>query len=281
VTREETSLNNAMRRKQVSPARQRKGKADRGDHTGQFRDILAVSHLLSSSAVPEQVIDTVLTHLCERLGKRARCAFLEGEELRLRFFAGAHDCPIGGLPVHKESIVWDVMKKGVPANLTDPHDTNGYTHTLSTPIKIKAIIPLSYVDPLTLQEIKLGALIVDSGKEGVPVSSEDFEYLKVIGELISAIAGRAALVQQLMSSCKRQEDILMETAHNFRNRIVSIGGFARRIAQLAQNEELSEKAVHLQEEVMRLEVHLAEFEKYMSLKVSCLVETPAGQKSPG
>jgi len=237
------------------------------NRAGQFRDILAVSHLLSSSAVPEQVIETVLTHLCERLGKRARCAFLEGEELRMRFFAGAHECPIGGIQVHKESIVWDVIKKGVPANLTNPHDTNGYTHTLSTPIKIKAIIPLSYVDPLTLQEIKLGALIVDSGKEGVPISSEDFEYLKVIGELISAIAGRATLVQQLMSSCKRQEDILMETAHNFRNRIVSIGGFARRIAQLAQNEELSEKAVHLQEEVRRLEAHLAEFEKYMSLKV--------------
>jgi hypothetical protein len=267
MTREEASLSITTKGKQVGTPRQRKGRTPRGDHTSQFRDILAVSHLLSSSAVPEQVIETVLTHLCERLGKRARCAFLEGEDLRMRFFAGAHECPIGGLQVHKESIVWDVMKKGVPANLTDPHDTNGYTHTLSTPIKIKAIIPLSYADPITLQETKLGALIVDSGQEGVPISPEDFEYLKVIGELISAIAGRAALVQRLMSSCKRQEDILMETAHNFRNRIVSIGGFARRIAQLAQNKELSEKAVHLQEEVGRLEAHLAEFEKYMSLKV--------------
>ena len=69
-----------------------------------------------------------------------------------------------------------------------------------------------------------------------------------------------------MSSCKRQEDILMETAHNFRNRIVSIGGFARSIARVAQDTQVSEKATHLLEEVSRLEAHLAEFENYMSLK---------------
>ncbi len=236
------------------------------DRAGRFRDILEVSHLLSSSAIPDQVIETVLTDLCERLGKRARCAFLEGEELRLRFFAGAHECPIEGLQVHKESIVWDAFKKGSPINLTDSHQTNGYKHTLREPIKIKAVIPISYTDPLTKQEKKIGVLIVDSGKEAVPISAEDFEYLKVIGELISAIAGRADLVQQLMSSCRRQESILMETAHNFRNRIVSISGFARRIAQLARDKELSEKSTHLQEEVKRLESHLAEFETYMSLK---------------
>ena len=257
------------RTRSKGPSRRRPATGAEGagtDRAGRFRDIFELSHLLSSSAVPEQVIETVLTDLCERLGKRARCAFLEGEDLRLRFFAGAHECPIGGLQVHKESVVWDVVRKGVPANLTDPHDTNGYTHTLSTPIKIKAIIPLSYTDPLAQKETKIGALIVDSGQEGVPVSPEDFEYLKVIGELISAIAGRAALLQQLMSSCKRQEDILMVTAHNFRNRIVSIGGFARSIARVAQDKQVSEKATHLLEEVNRLESHLAEFENYMSLK---------------
>lgn len=47
--------------------------------SGPFRDILDVARLLSSSAVPEQVIETVLTNLCERLGKRSRCALLEGK----------------------------------------------------------------------------------------------------------------------------------------------------------------------------------------------------------
>ncbi|MCX8111452.1 MAG: hypothetical protein N3D15_09440, partial [Syntrophorhabdaceae bacterium] len=50
-----------------------------------FGDILEIVHLLSSSASPEHIIETVLNHLCERLGKRARCAFLEGDDLTLRY----------------------------------------------------------------------------------------------------------------------------------------------------------------------------------------------------
>lgn len=231
-----------------------------------FQDILEVARLLGSSTIPEKVLGTVLTHLSERLGKRARCAFLEGGDLRLRFWAGEHIGQVGGLQVHKNSIVWNVVKKGIAINLTEPRQTNSYTHTLSEPIKIKAVIPLGYVDPLTQQEKKLGALIVDSGKEDIPISAEDFEYLQVIGQLLGAIMGRAELIQQLMTSCSRQEAILMETAHNFRNRIAAIGGFSHRIAQLAQGTELAEKAMYLHEEVKALEVHLAVFEKYMAVK---------------
>jgi len=233
---------------------------------GPFRDILEVAHLLSSSVVPEKVIETVLTHLCERLGKRSRCALLEGDDLRLRFWAGDHTCPVGGRTVDRNSIVWDVLRKGEPINLTDPRQTNGYAHTLAQPIKIKSIIPLAYVDPLTQQTRKFGVLIVDPGQEGVPVSEENFEYLQVIGQLISAVAGRAELIRQLMTSCRRQEAILMQTAHNFRNSIAVIGGFSQRIAQMALDKEVAEKATHLYEEVQTLEGHLAEFEGYMSLK---------------
>jgi len=243
----------------------RKPKAAR-ERDSRFDDILEATRLLSSSSVPERVVETVLVNLCERLGKRARCAFLEGEELTLRFWAGEHTVPVGGLTVNKESIVWEAVRKGVAMNLTDPHQTNGYPHTLSEPSKIKAIIPLGYIDPMTGQERKLGVLVVDSGRNGAPISREDFEYLQVIGELISAIIGRAELIQQLVSSCRRQETILMETAHNFRNRIAAIGGFSRRIARMAHDPELADNAKHLHEEVVALEAHLAEFEKYMSFK---------------
>jgi GAF domain-containing protein len=231
--------------------------------SGPFRDILEVAHLLSSSTLPEKVVETVITHLCERLGKRARCAFLEGDTLRLRFWAGEHSCPVGGLQVRRDSIVWDAVSRGVPINLTDPHETNGYRHTLGEQIKIKAIIPLSYVDPVTKEQKKLGVLVVDSGKEGVPISSEDFEYLQVIGQLIGAVVGRAELIEQLSTSCRRQEAILTETAHNFRNRIAAIGGFSRQIARLARDTELAEKAIHLHEEVKALEAHLGMFENHM------------------
>jgi len=229
-----------------------------------FGDILEIVHLLSSSTSPEQIIEAVLNHLCEKLGKRARCAFLEGDDLTLRYWAGQHLCPLKGLQIHKDSVVWDTVKKGIPVNLTDPHSINGYTHTLSESIKIKAIIPLSYIDPLTNEEKKLGALIVDSGQEGTPISSEEFEYLQVIGHLLGAIIGRAHLIKMLMSSCQRQETILLETAHNFRNRIVAIAGLSRRIAKSAKGTELEEKARRLIEEVEHLEANLVEFENYMS-----------------
>jgi len=233
-------------------------------HDPYFKDILELARLLSASTVPEKVIETVLNNLCERLGKRARCAFFEGEDLKLRFWAGELPCPVEGLKIHKDSIVWDVVKKGVAVNITDPHQTNGYTHTLLTPVKIKAIIPLRYMDPLTNEEKQLGALIVDSGKEETPISPEDFEYLQVIGQLIGAIMGRAQLIEQLMATCQRQEMILMETAHNFRNRIVVIGGLSRRIAHALKGTDIAEKAEQLLKEVEALETSLVVFEKYMS-----------------
>ena len=235
---------------------------------GPFRDILEVARLLSSDTVPEKAIEAVVTHLSERLGKRSRCALLQGDDLRLRFWAGEHSCPVGRLPVDKASIVWDVVNKGVAINLTDPGQTNGYTHSLAEPVKMKSIIPLTYVDPITLQKKKLGALIVDSGREGVPISEEDFEYLQIIGQLISAIAGRTELIQQLMTSCRRQEAILMQTAHNFRNSIAVIGGFSQRVAQLTIDKELAAKAAHLHEEVKILEAHLAEFETSLGTDIN-------------
>jgi transcriptional regulator with GAF, ATPase, and Fis domain len=236
------------------------------DKPGPFRDILDTARLLSSSEIPEKVIETVLTHLCERLGKRARCALLEGEDLKLRFWAGQHSCPVGGIKIRDNSIVWDAVRKDKPVNLTDARQSNEYEHTLSAPINVKSIIPLSYIDPLSNRKKNLGALIVDSGKEDVPISSEDFEYLQVIGQLISAIVGRTDLIQQLMESCHRQETILMEAAHNFRNSIVIIGGFSRRIAKLAEKTEMAENAADLSKEVKTLETYFTEFEKYMNLK---------------
>lgn len=211
------------------------------------------------------MIESVLAHLCERLGKRVRCALLEGDDLKLRFWAGEYSCPVGGLSVDKGSIVWDVVRKGTPVNLTDTQ-ANGYSHSLDTPIKIKSVIPMNYIDPVTNRILKLGALIVDSGTEGVPISADNFEYLQIIAQLISALVGRAELIQQLMTSCRRQEAILMQTADSFRNSIAIIGGFSQRLARLSKDTLLVTEASHLYEEVKILEAHLAEFEGHMNSK---------------
>jgi len=71
------------------------------------------------------------------------------------------------------------------------------------------------VDSLTQEEIKVGALIIDSGKEGVPISAEDFDYLKVIGELIGAAVGKAELSEQLIESYRRRRPWLRKPPMRF------------------------------------------------------------------
>jgi hypothetical protein len=106
-------------------------------------------------------------------------------------------------------------------NLTDPKEIEVYRHTLAEGVKIKAIIPLRYVDSLTQEEIRVGALIVDSGKEGVPISGEDFDYLKVIGELIGSAVGKAELSEQLIESYRKKEAMVKQTTDAFRNELQS------------------------------------------------------------
>ena len=228
-----------------------------------YQNLLEIARLVSWCMNRDYLIKTCLEHIGQRLGKRARCVLKEKEDLKLHCWVGKYECPMEQVPVCKESIVWRVAERGTPVNLTDPSLMAGYHHTLKEGIKIKAVIPLWYVDSITQEERKVGALIVDSGKKGVPISDEDFEYLKVVAELIGAAVGKAELTEQLMESYKRKEIMVRETAHAFRNRITAIGGFSRRMVQLAKNTDLAKEARMVYEEVQALETHLERFEKYI------------------
>jgi len=230
-----------------------------------YQDLLEIARLVSWCMNRDYLIRTCLDHIIQRFGMRARCVLMEGEDLKLHCWVGKYECPMEQVPVCKESIVWRVVEKGAPINLTDPSLMAGYRHTLKKGIKIKAVIPLWYVDSITQEERKVGALIVDSGKKGLPISDEDFEYLKVVGELIGAAIGKAELTEQLIDFDKRKEIMVRETAHAFRNRITAIGGFSRRMVQLAKNTDLAKEAKMVFEEVQELEAQLERFEKYMSI----------------
>ena len=239
-----------------SPSNKTKDLKDR------YQNLIEIARLVSWCIDRDYLIKTCLDHISQRLGMRARCVLKEGEELKLHCWVGKYECPIETIPICKESIVWKVVKEGIPVNLTETHQCEGYSHTLAERVKIKAIVPLWYVDQVTQEEKRVGALIVDSGKKGMPVSDEDFEYLKVVGELIGAAVGKAELTEQLIESYKSKEVMVRETAHAFRNRITAIGGFSRRIAELARDKDLADEAKVLYQEVQLLESHLAQFEKY-------------------
>ena len=227
------------------------------------QDLLEIARLVSWCMNRDYLIKTCLDHISRRLGKRARCVLKEREDLKLHCWVGRYECPMEQVPVCKDSVVWKVVEDGIPVNLTEAHQCEGYSHTLAEGVKIKAIVPLWYVDQVTQEEKRVGALIVDSGKKGIPVSGEDFEYLKVVGELVGAAFGKAELTEQLIESYKRKEIMVRETAHAFRNRITAIGGFSRRIAELAKDKDLADEAKLLYQEVQLLESHLEQFEKYL------------------
>jgi hypothetical protein len=235
------------------------------DLVKRYQDLLEIARLVSWCMNRDYLIKTCLDHINQRLGKRARYLLMEGDELKLHYWVGRYECPIEQVPVHKESIVWRIVEKGIPLNLTDPKEIEGYRHTLAEGVKIKSIIPLQYVDSLTQEEIRVGALIVDSGKEGVPISGEDFEYLKVIGELIGAAVGKAELLEQLIESYRKKEAMVKQTADAFRNRITSIGAISRRIARLAKDPPLARDAEVLYQEIESLESHLERFENYIEI----------------
>ena len=242
--------------------RAKKLKIKEEDLVRRYQDLLEIARLVSWCMNRDHLIKTCLDHIGQRLGKRARYLLMEGDELKLHCWVGRYECPIEQVPVHKESIIWKIVEKGEPLNLTDPKQIEGYRHTLAEGVKIKSIIPLRYVDSLTQEEIRVGALIVDSGKEGVPISGEDFDYLKVIGELIGAAVGKAELSEQLIESYRKKEAMVKQTADAFRNRIAIIGAISRRISRLAEDIGLANEARLLYKEVQLLESHLERFEKY-------------------
>jgi hypothetical protein len=246
--------------------RGKKAKTKEANLVKRYQDLLDIARVVSWCMDRDYLIKTCLDHIGQRLEKRARCVILEGEELKFHYWVGTYDSPIEQVPIHKESMVWKVMRERKPRNLTDPQETEGYRHSLSEAVKMKSIIPLWYVDSSTQEEKAIGVLIVDCGKEGSPVSAEDFEYLIAVGELIGAAVGKGELLGQLVKCNREREAMVMETIDGFRNRVTTIGTISQRIERLAENTELTQEANFLHKEVRALESHLERFEKYVDTR---------------
>ncbi len=85
-----------------------------------YQDLLEIGRLVSWCTNRDHLIKTCVDHIHQRLGMRARYLLMEGDELKLHSWAGRYEGPIEQVPAHKESIAWEVIRKGIPLNLTDP-----------------------------------------------------------------------------------------------------------------------------------------------------------------
>jgi hypothetical protein len=165
----------------------------------------------------------------------------EEKFLILRDYVGTyHRRPEIGLKVHPESIVWKIFQKGEPVNLTESSSEEERPHSLPEPVTIKAIIPMKVEDPHEGLWRIMGVLVVDAGDSPEPIENRDFQYLKVLGMLISEILERTNLLFMIQKIQTDREKMAQEVAHIFRNRFVVIGGFARRLEKVLLNPNLKQ-----------------------------------------
>lgn len=220
-------------------------------------DLIDVARLLNLSLDKGVIIKKALGHIHERLGKRARYAVLDDGQLLIVDWIGEYKENFStAKKVAPKSVLWKAFSEGKALNLTDPSQTNGYEHTLKEQVKIKAIVPLRYVDARTHKEVRFGVLVVDSGREQAPITEEEFEYLQIMADLIGEAAGKAELVKELINSYAQREELVKSMTHYLRNRFMVMGGFARRLYQKIDDGETREYAGIIAKEIVEMEKSL-------------------------
>lgn len=225
-------------------------------------DLIDIARLLGRSFDKEVIIRKALEHINARLSKRARYAVLEDGKLAINSWIGDYENDFQtSKEIVKRSIVWEVFEEGKALNLTDPSQTNGYEHTLKEHVKIKAVVPLRYIDARTQGQVKFGVLVVDSGREQTPINEEEFEYLLIMADLIGEAVGKAELVKALIRSYENREELVKTMAHFLRNRFMVIGGFARRLHKKLREEKTKGYAEIIFKEIGTMEVSLQALEE--------------------
>ena len=225
------------------------------------RDITEITHLLSQSFDRDVIITRALEHINSRLGKRARYCVYEGTKLVIKYCVGEYREAVNpGEEIVRDSVVWRAFEEGKALNFMHPSQSNGYHHTLKEQVKVKAAVPLKYVDPRTQQEVKFGVLVVDSGQKGTPITEDEFAYLLVMADLVAETVGKAELIQELIESYEKRRELIITMADYLRNRFMAIGGFARRLHEKLQSGEEKNYALVISKEVEKLEERLEAIE---------------------
>ena len=225
------------------------------------RELTEIAHLLSQSFDKDMIIRRVLTHINRRLGKRARYCVYKDSNLVIQNCVGEYREDVRpGKKIVRDSVVWKAFEKGEALNFIHPSQCNGYQHTLQEQVKIKAAVPLKYVDPRTHQEVKFGVLIIDSGKKGIPITDDEFVYLLVMADLVAETVGKSELVKELVESYEKRREMIITMTDYLRNRFTAIGGFAQRLHKNLRSGEEKRYAMVISKEVEKLEDRLKSIE---------------------
>ena len=257
--------------------------------------ILRSSALINSSLNLEQVLDNAMKWAEDFMGAEASTVYeLEdrSNELMVRLARGEKKGPVERVTLKVgEGIAGTVVKTGKPMVIQDVSQEKKFTDKIDrlTGFRTKSVICV----PLLLRDRPIGALQVINKKSGEPFNRSDLEILFAIAQHVSIAMENASLYRRLEESfavttqelritqeklirterLASMSNLVQGVAHEIRNPITTIGGFARRIKkELGDNRKLEKYVDIILEETARLE--------YIVKRVQDLTETQSYSPSP-
>ena len=239
--------------------------------------ILRSSALINSSLNLEQVLDNAMKWAEDFMGAEASTVYElddRSNELVVRLARGEKNgAPLGRVTLKVgEGIAGTVVKTGKPMVIQDVSQEKKFNDKIDrlTGIRTKSAICV----PLLLRNRPIGALQVINKKSGEPFFRSDLEILFAIAQHVSIAMENASLYRRLEESfaVTTQElritqeklirterlacmsNLVQGVAHEIRNPITTIGGFARRIKkELGDNRKLEKYVDIILDETARLE----------------------------
>lgn len=238
--------------------------------------ILRSSALINSSLNIEEVLDNAMKWAEEFMGAEASTVYELDDrknELVVRLARGEKKEPVERITLKVgEGIAGTVVKTGKPMVIQDVSQEKKFTDKIDriTGFSTKSVICV----PLMLRNRPMGALQVINKKSGGPFARSDLEILYAIAQHVSIAMENATLYRRLEENfavttqelrvtqaklirterLASMSNLVQGVAHEIRNPVTTIGGFARRIKKDLGDSRKVEKYVDIiLDETARLE----------------------------
>ena len=238
--------------------------------------ILRFAAIINSSLRIEDVLNYAMEWTEDFMGAEASTMYEldnEHQELFIRIARGEKSEPVKSIVLKVgEGVAGRVVQTGTPMIIQDVTKEAAFSsvHDERTGFKTRSMICV----PLTVRGTSIGALQVLNKRSGEPFSSSDLELLSVISSQVAVAMDNATLYQRLENKFRLTSEELKRTqqrlirnerlvavghlvqgvAHEIRNPITTIGGFASRIKrQLDGGSGLMPYVDIIMEEAERLE----------------------------
>ena len=264
----------------------------------QVAAILRSAALINSSLDIEDVLDRAMKWAEEFMNAEASCVYQldeRAQELFVRVARGEKKDPVRQITLKiGEGVAGHVVQSGKPMVIQDVTREEKFSDKFDrlTGFETKSILCV----PLMIRNAPIGALQVINKKSGEPFTRADLELLYAIAQQAAIAMENATLYKRLEESHEmttqelrftqqkliRSErlaamgNLVQGVAHEIRNPVMTIGGFARRIKkELGGNEKLVKYVDIIVDETHRLENLVKSIRQFSEVQVCVLaLENP-------